>query len=179
MFSCVSCRGAACCAQRPTRLQTRDALQNAANPPDDWKAGSVLLFWAQHAAGLSKLSCGRCCHPLKASEFQTATAVSPRADLSCQQGSFFEPRSGVGIQPRVSEAEPWVTNPIDASPGGAKEHGWNSQFLERSFLRPFRACFPIRTLTQGSALRLHPGLNSCAASRLLNLASVLGVLPRR
>jgi len=26
------------------------------------------------------------------------------------------------------------------SPGGAKEHGWNSQPLERLLLRPFRAC---------------------------------------
>jgi hypothetical protein len=43
----------------------------------------------------------------------------------CRQGRFLEPRSGVGIQPRVSEAEPWVTSPEDASPGGAQEHGAN------------------------------------------------------
>jgi hypothetical protein len=30
-------------------------------------------------------------------------------------------------------------------------------------------------LTQGSALRLHPGLNSCAASRLLNLAAAFSI----
>jgi hypothetical protein len=52
-----------------------------------------------------------------------------------------KPRSGAGNQPRVSEAEPWVTNRMDASPEGAKEHGWNSQLLERFFLRPFQGLF--------------------------------------
>ena len=37
----------------------------------------------------------------------------------------------------------------------------------------------IGPLTQGSALRLHPGLNSCAASRLLNLAAAFSILGHR
>jgi hypothetical protein len=46
------CRGATCCAQRPTKLQTRNALQSARNPRPIGKADAVLLFWAQHAAPL-------------------------------------------------------------------------------------------------------------------------------
>ena len=48
-------RGAACCAQGPTTLQTRNALQNAPNPPAGWKARTALLFWAQHAAPLLRM----------------------------------------------------------------------------------------------------------------------------
>jgi hypothetical protein len=44
---------------------------------------------------------------------------------------------------------------VDASPGGAKEHGLNSQPLERLFLRPFRAC-PQRTADPGFRLAAPP-----------------------
>ena len=117
--------------------------------------------------------------------FSSASPVSltqtgpVRHSVQCQ---VQEPRSGVGIQPGMSEAEPWVTGRVDASPGGAQERGANMTadppFADTQGNDPWiraptegssyarSGLAHIGALTQGSASRLHPGRNSYAASRL-------------
>jgi hypothetical protein len=99
----------------------------------------------------------------------TATATRPRADLFSESqlaGIFL-----LAAKRRRNSAQGERSGtlghelPMDASPGGAKEHDWNSQLLERFFLRP-SGLVHTEPVSQGSALRLHPGLNSYAASRL-------------
>ena len=73
-----------------------------------------------------------------------------RHSVQCQ---VQEPRSGVGIHPRVSEAEPWVTGTVDASPGGAQERGANMTadppFADTQGNDPW-----IRAPTEGSSYAL-------------------------
>ena len=142
----VRTRGRAMPSQNPTLHSTRAALPNCFSTR---KSRCSIRFHPDQATGLERTLRARGCqrpsqNPSGPSGSLTVASLSAVAIPACLLACVLAAPWRFGLVANHG-CQPW-----------AKEHGWNSQLLERCFLRPFRAC-PYGADFPGFGLRLHPG----------------------